>query len=389
MAIREFFHATKVVSGAGCVSQTGEEAVRLGAKKALIITDGFLAASPIYAKVTASLDEAGVAYITYDKVRPNPRTTDCDDTCDLAKAEQVDLLIGLGGGSSMDQAKTTAALVTNGGKCVEWDYVELPNRMLPTICIPTTAGTGSEVTFCAVITDEEKKYKMSVMDVYNLRPDVAIADPELLLSLPPSLTASTGVDALTHAIEAYTCTVHQPLTDALALHAIELIGQNLVTAVEHGDDLAARENMLNASLMAGVAFINSNVGAVHAISETIGAWYDTPHGVGNSIFLPYIMEYNIPACPERFAKIAVQLGIDASGKTTEELAMAAVSYVKELNARVKIPKLRDLEYIKEENFEAIAQRSAENPLSDDNARPIDKDGYMEVILKAYADLSDS
>ena len=389
MAIREFFHATKVVSGAGCVAQTGEEAVRLGAKKALIITDGFLAASPIYAKVTASLDEAGVAYITYDKVRPNPRTTDCDDTCDLAKAEQVDLLIGLGGGSSMDQAKTTAALVTNGGKCVEWDYVELPHRMLPTICIPTTAGTGSEVTFCAVITDEEKKYKMSVMDVYNLRPDVAIADPELLLSLPPSLTASTGVDALTHAIEAYTCTVHQPLTDALALHAIELIGQNLVTAVEHGDDLAARENMLNASLMAGAAFINSNVGAVHAISETIGAWYDTPHGVGNSMFLPYIMEYNIPACPERFAKIAVQLGIDAADKTEEELALEAVAYVKELNARVKIPKLRDLEYIKEENFEAIAQRSADNPLSDDNARPIDKDGYMEVLRKAYGDLSDS
>lgn len=389
MAIREFFHATKVVSGAGCITQTSEEAVRLGAKKALIITDGFLAASPIYAKVTASLEEAGVAYITYDKVRPNPRTTDCDDTCDLAKAEQVDLLIGLGGGSSMDQAKTTAALVTNGGKCVEWDYVELPHRMLPTICIPTTAGTGSEVTFCAVITDEEKKYKMSVMDVYNLRPDVAIADPELLLSLPPSLTASTGVDALTHAIEAYTCTVHQPLTDALALHAIELIGQNLVTAVEHGDDLAARENMLNASLMAGAAFINSNVGAVHAISETIGAWYDTPHGVGNSMFLPYIMEYNIPACPERFAKIAVQLGIDAADKTEEELALEAVAYVKELNARVKIPKLRDLEYIKEENFEAIAQRSADNPLSDDNARPIDKDGYMEVLRKAYGDLSDS
>ena len=261
--------------------------------------------------------------------------------------------------------------------------------MLPTICIPTTAGTGSEVTFCAVITDEEKKYKMSVMDVYNLRPDVAIADPELLVSLPPSLTASTGVDALTHAIEAYTCTVHQPLTDALALHAIELIGQNLVTAVEHGDDLAARENMLNASLMAGAAFINSNVGAVHAISETIGAWYDTPHGVGNSMFLPYIMEYNIPACPERFAKIAVQLGIDAADKTEEELALEAVAYVKELNARVKIPKLRDLEYIKEENFEAIAQRSADNPLSDDNARPIDKDGYMEVLRKAYGDLSDS
>ena len=383
MAIREFFHATKVISGAGSVSMTGEEAVRLGAKKALIITDSFLAASPICGKVTDSLKEAGIPYIIYDKVRPNPRTTDCDETCELAKAEQVDLLIGLGGGSSMDQAKTTAALVTNGGKCVEWDYVEIPHKMLPTICIPTTAGTGSEVTFCAVITDEEKKYKMTVMDLYNLRPDVAIADPELLLSLPPSLTASTGVDALTHAIEAYTCKVSQPITDALALHAISLIGKYLVTAVENGGDLEARTGMLNASLMAGAAFINSNVGAVHAISETIGAWYDTPHGVANSIFLPYIMEYNIPACPDRFARIAVQLGIDPAGKTTEELAYAAVEYVKELNRKVKIPRLKELEYIKEENFDAIAQRSAENPLSDDNAREIGKEGYLEALQKAY------
>lgn len=329
------------------------------------------------------MDKAGIVYITYDKVRPNPRTTDCDFTCELAKSEGVNVIIGLGGGSSMDQAKATAALVTNGGKCTDWDYVELPHKMLPTVCIPTTAGTGSEVTFCAVITDDENKYKMSIMDVYNLRPDIAIADPELSLSLPPFMTASTGVDALTHAIEAYTCRVSQPITDALALHAIELIGQNLIEAVENGSCLEARTNMLNASLMAGAAFINSNVGAVHAISETIGAWYDTPHGVGNSIFLPYIMEYNIPACPERFAKIALQLGVDGTGKTTEELAHAAAKYVKELNERVKIPKLSELKYIKEENFEAIAQRSAENPLSDDNARAIDKNGYLSVMHKAY------
>lgn len=383
MAIREFFHATKVLSGPGCVKQTGDEAVRLGASKVLIITDGFLASSEIYTKVTKSLDDAGIAHITYGKVRPNPRTTDCDDTYKLAKEAGVDVIIGLGGGSSMDQAKATAALVTNGGKCVEWDYVELPHKMLPTICIPTTAGTGSEVTFCAVITDEEKKYKMSIIDVYNLCPNVAIADPELLLSLPPLLTASTGVDALTHAIEAYTCQVSQPISDALALRAIEMIAQSLVDAVENGSNLEARTNMLNASLMAGAAFINSNVGAVHAISETIGAWYDTPHGIGNSIFLPYIMEYNIPACPERFATIAVRLGIDPNEKTTEELAQAAVEYVKELNSKIKIPKLKELEYIKEENFQAIAQHSADNPLSDDNARPIDKDGYMEIILKAY------
>lgn len=284
----------------------------------------------------------------------------------------------------MDQAKASAALVTNGGKCVDWDYIELPEYMLPVICIPTTAGTGSEVTFCAVITDEEKKYKMTVMDVIKLRPSVAIADPELLLTLPPALTASTGVDALTHAIEAYTAKVSQPLTDALALHAIELIAGSLVEAVTNGSNLQARTDMQNGSLLAGAAFINSDVGAVHAISETIGAWYDTPHGVGNSIFLPHVMKYNIPACPERYAKIAKCLGIDPTGKSDEQLANEAVDYVIELCETVKIPKLKELEYIKEENFEAIAQRSAENPLSLDNARDIDAAAYLDILKAAYA-----
>lgn len=385
MEIREFFHATKVVSGAGSVAKTGEEVLGLGGKKVLIITDSFLASSPIYEKVTKSLEEAGVEYIAYKEVRPNPRTTDCDFTCEMAKKEKVDVIIGLGGGSSMDQAKATAALVTNGGKCVDWDYTDLPEYMLPVICIPTTAGTGSEVTFVAVITDEEKKYKMGLMDAIKLRPSVAIADPELLLTLPPSLTASTGVDALTHAIEAYTCKVSQPLTDAWALHAIELISANLVEAVENGSNLEARTNMINGSLMAGAAFINSNVGAVHAISETIGAWFDTPHGVGNSIFLPYVMKYNVPANPERFAEVAKRMGIDGTGMTTEELAYAGAEKIKELNERVKIPKLKDLDYIKEENFRAIAERSAENVLSDDNAREIDADAYLQLIYEAYND----
>ncbi|MCQ4635196.1 iron-containing alcohol dehydrogenase [Anaerovorax odorimutans] len=383
MDMREFFHATKVVSGAGVVKTVGQETAALGGKKVLIITDGFLAKSPIMEKVTKSLKESDIEYIVYDKVRPNPRTTDCDATADMAKAEGVDVIIGLGGGSSMDQAKATAALVTNGGKCVDWDFVDLKEYMLPVICIPTTSGTGSEVTFVAVITDEERKYKMSVFDPIKLRPSVAIADPELLTSLPPSLTASTGIDALTHAIEAYTCKVSQPITDALALYAIDIISKNIVQAVEDGSNLEVRHNMLMGSLIAGMAFINSNVGAVHAISETVGGWYDTPHGVGNSIFLPYIMEYNIPANPEKFATVARYLGVDPEGKTTEELALAGVEKVKELNAKVKIPKLIELDYIKEENFRAIAERSAENALSQDNARDIDADGYMSVILKAY------
>ena len=217
MEIREFFQATKVVSGAGAVNNVGQEVIALKGKKVLIITDGFLAKSDIMKKVIYSLDASEIDHIVYDKVRANPRTTDCDETAELAKEQNIDVIIGLGGGSSMDQAKATAALVTNGGKCVDWDYKELNEYMLPVICIPTTSGTGSEVTFVAVITDEERKYKMSVFDPIKLRPSVAIADPTLLTSLPPSLTASKGVDALTHAKEAYTFKVSSPITDAFAL----------------------------------------------------------------------------------------------------------------------------------------------------------------------------
>lgn len=384
MAGREFYHATKVVSGAGSVWRLGNEAEALGAKRVLIVTDSYMAGSETMAKVKASLTEAGVDHVIYQDVRPNPRDEDCVSSAAFAKEQKVDAIIGLGGGSSMDQSKATAALVTNGGICRDWDGKDLKANMLPVICIPTTSGTGSEVTFVAVITDSERKYKMSMFDPIRLVPKVAITDPELTLSLPPALTASTGIDALTHAIEAYTCRVSQPITDAIALYAIEQIRKNLLAAVKDGGNLVARENMMAGSTMAGIAFINANVGAVHAISETIGAWYDTPHGVCNSIFLPYIFEYNIEADVEKHAIVAERLGVDPKGKTRREVALEGVKAIKELSNAVKIPKLKDLDYIAKENFMAIAKTSAKNLLSNDNAREIDAAGYMEVLKAAYA-----
>lgn len=384
MDIREFFHATKVVSGFGVIDRVGTEAVTLGAKKVLIVTDRFLIQSEGMGKIEKSLSEAGIEYAIYEDVRPNPRDEDCVSSAALAKKMKAQAIIGFGGGSSMDQCKATAALVTNGGTCKDWDGIPLRENKLPIICIPTTAGTGSEVTFVAVITDPERKFKMSLFDPEKLVPNVAIVDPEITLTLPPSLTASTGVDALTHAIEAYTCKVSQPITDAVALHAIELISKNLKIAVEDGSNRAARESMMIGSVMAGIAFINSNVGAVHAISETIGGWYDTPHGVCNSIFLPYVMEYNLPVATERLAVVAERMGIDAKGKDRKAVALEGIQFVKGLSAATKIPKLRSFDYIKEENFREIAETSAKNMLSDDNARDIGADGYMEILKAAYA-----
>lgn len=383
MEVREFFHATKIISGAGTIGRVGEEAALLGAKKVLIVTDGFLVQSPAMDKIKKSLEAAGIAYYIYKDVRPNPRDEDCVASAELAKNMDVQVIIGFGGGSSMDQCKATAALVTNGGTCKDWDGIPLKEYKLPIICIPTTSGTGSEVTFVAVITDPERKFKMSLFDPEKLVPDVAIADPMLTLTLPASLTASTGVDALTHAIEAYTCKVSQPITDAIALYAIELISKNLIAAVENGTDLKARENMMMGSVMAGIAFINSNVGAVHAISETIGGWYDTPHGVCNSIFLPYVMEYNLPAAEERLAIVAERMGVDPEGKTRRETALEGIRFVKSLSKAAKIPKLKDFDYIKEENFKEIAETSAKNMLSNDNAREIGMEGYLKVLAAAY------
>ncbi|MCC7570887.1 MAG: iron-containing alcohol dehydrogenase [Clostridia bacterium] len=383
MSINEFFHRTKIVYGAGSVLKVGQEAVSLGAKKVLIVTDSFLSETSTMDKIKENLSKEKIEFEVYNEVKSNPRDVDCMKSAKMALDMEANVIIGIGGGSSMDQAKATAILVKNGGTCQDWEGVPLKNGMLPTICIPTTAGTGSEVTFVAVITDTKRKHKMSLWELGTIAAEVAIVDAELLISLPPSLTASTGVDALTHAIEAYTCKIGQPLTDVLALRAIELISKSIVTAVEQGDNIEARENMMLGSMMAGIAFGNADVGAVHAISETIGGWYDTPHGVGNSIFLPYVMEYNLPGNSKRYAEIARCLGVYTKGKTEEEIALEGISKIKELNKKVKIPTLKELEYISPDKFDEIAEASARNMLSENNARAIDKAGYMKVLKAAY------
>ena len=386
LEVNNFFHGTRIVEGYGVLGQTGEEAKTLGYHKVLIVTDKFMSTTEHYKTLKESLDKAGIENITATNVQPNPRAEDCDETAKLAIDEGVEAIIALGGGSSMDQAKAVAAIVTNGKTTVEWGDVELDKNILPLICIPSTSGTGSEVTWCAVITDTKRQYKMTVGDPIHMIPTLAICDPGITLGLPQALTASCGVDALTHCIEAYTVKLHQPITDALALKGISMIAGNLEKAYNDGSNKEARRNMMIASTIGGMSFISSNVGAVHAFAETVGAWFDTPHGVANSLFLPYIMEYNIPACPERFADIANALGIQREeGMSDEEYAYEAVKYVKTLNKKLNIPSMKEIKGITEDKFEEIAERSANNVLSQDNAREINKEDYLELIKKAYKD----
>lgn len=384
--MKAFNHATRIIEGYGVLNCLGEESVKLGAHKVLVVTDNFLVGTDLFKQALKSLEEACLEYEVYDGALPNPSTTSCDELADRVKAEGIDLIVAYGGGSSMDIAKAAAVLAVNGGKCVDWDYKEFPKKMLPVITIPTTSGTGSEVTFVAVITDEERQYKMSLMDERNMVPVLAICDPEVTLALPPHLTASCGVDALTHAIEAYTVKVSQPMTDALALQAMSMISGSILKAYTDGKDKDAREQMMIGSTMAGAAFINSNVGAVHAIAETIGAWFKIPHGVANSLFLPYVMKYNIPAAAGRLAVVAEKLGLTRKeGMTDEEFAMEGVNYIKELNRKLSIPRFSELKDITVDDFDEIAERSARNPLSDDNAREIKKEDYMKILEEAYND----
>lgn len=379
----EFSMRTKLVTGYGCLSQIGEIVQTFGAKKVMLCTDSFLAQTPAAAEIVSILNARGISCVVYTQLQPEPIDLDCDKGAEFCKEQGIELIIALGGGSVMDQSKAMAAIVTNNKTCRELDNVTIPNRMLPLICVPTTAGTGSEVTFVAVITNTQQKYKMTIMDADSLSPNVALCDPALLMTLPKKLIASCGVDALTHAIEAYTALPANPISSALALQAMEMIAQNLKRCWECPTDREAQSNMMLASTMAGSAFINSDVGAVHAIAETVGVAYHIPHGVANSLFLPYVMEFNRSGNEAYYARIARQLGVAQPDAGEAENAMRAVRFVEQLIIQLEIPAFADFPGVDPADFEALAQRAAVNPMSLDNRKPIGKADYIHILQDAY------
>ena len=284
---------TKIEYGPGCLKTLPAHLTKLGGKKPIIITDKGIVGAGLLKKVTALLDASGFSYIVYDGTEPNPKDTNVRDGAAMAREFGADCLIALGGGSSIDCAKSVGVLMAhNADDIKKYEGKTAATEPLPLfITIPTTSGTGSELTFSSVITDTKSKYKMTVKSPYTAAA-LAICDPELTLSVPASVTASTGVDALTHAIEAYTATCNEPISDAVALHAVRLIFDSLRDAFNNGSDLEARSKMLMGSMLAGIAFSHSDVASVHCVAESLGGLYDLPHGTCNAIFLPYVMEYS-------------------------------------------------------------------------------------------------
>ncbi len=330
------------------------------------------------------MKRSGLECPVFSEISSNPRDRECQEAADAAREARAEAIIGLGGGSAIDVAKAAATLATNGGRVKDWEDPARPEKdPLPMLAVPTTAGTGSEVTWVAVITDEEQHYKMTLLDT-RIAPKVAVLDPELTISLPSRLTASTGMDALVHAIEAYTCKVANPISDALAVRAVSLVSESLRRAVDDGADRKARSDMLLGSLLAGIAFINADVGAVHCLGESLGGVFDTPHGLACAVFLPAVMEFNAVADPSKHAKVASALGVDTSQMTDIEASASAPAAARSLMSDIGIPSLRELQKLSADDTEKVARLSAEHVCSPDNARTIGFDDYVKLLRTTYA-----
>lgn len=334
---RIFQTAPRIVQGAGCLSQVASEVERLGGTRIMIVTDPGLVAAGIVDRLETLLREGGVAYHRFDQVEPDPRLEIAALATDLIRQEKSDLIIGIGGGSAIDIAKIASVLATNDGELGRYFGIDLiPRPGLKTIIVPTTAGTGSEVTPIVILSDLEEKLKKGVVSPY-LMPSVALLDAELTLGLPPHVTAATGMDALIHAVEAFTSKNAYFMTDMLAREAIRLIMGSIRTAFANGSDITARRHMLEGSLLAGMAFANAGVTAVHAFAYPIGAEYHIPHGVANSIMLTPVMEFNMLGDLKKFAELADLFGEVTVGKTTREKALAAVEALRILSQDLQIP----------------------------------------------------
>ncbi len=380
----ELNHRTRIVFGAGSIKRIGYETSRYG-DRVLIVTDSGLKNLGIIEAVESSLKDQKMQYVIYDEVLPNPRDTGCVDAMELGKSFGANVIIGLGGGSAMDTAKASSVLWNHGEDCDKWAALrKLDEPLIPVICVPTTSGTGSEVTYEAVISSTKSNKKVSISDGAKLAPKVAVLDPELTLSVPKVITASTGMDALTHAIEAYTCLYAQPITDGLALYAMEKIAESIVTATDDGSNLRAREDMMIGSLMAGMAFTNSYLGAVHAFSEIIGGYYDIPHGIANSIFLPYVTEYNMSADYEKHSIVARQIGVDVTGLSNRAASERGVEYLFELNDSLKIPKFHELDVVNPKDFLTLSELCNDHNCGKKaNPKKISTEDYYKIFNKAY------
>ncbi|MUH95059.1 L-threonine dehydrogenase [Aliivibrio fischeri] len=377
-----FFIPTVNLMGAGCLPEAMDSIKSQGYKKGLIVTDNVLVAIGMVKQVSDLLAERGVEVAVFDGTQPNPTIGNVNAGLKILKDNECDFVISLGGGSPHDCAKGIALVAANGGEIADYEGVDQSAKpQLPLIAINTTAGTASEMTRFCIITDEARHIKMAIVDKHTT-PLMSVNDPELMLAKPASLTAATGMDALTHAIEAYVSIAATPVTDAVAIKAMELIQAHLRTAVNDGQNLEAREQMAYAQFMAGMAFNNASLGYVHAMAHQLGGFYDLPHGVCNAILLPHVQSYNAKVCPERLKDVAKAMGVNVEGMTNEEGAQAALEAIKQLSQDVGIPSgLTELN-AKEEDFDTLAENALKDACGFTNPKQATHEEIVSIFKAA-------
>jgi alcohol dehydrogenase class IV len=375
-----------LLQGPGSMDKLGKEIQRIGCKKAFLVTDKIMQKAGYVGKLTTILDEAKISYVIYDGVTGEPQDTFVYDGLEVYKNEGCDFLIALGGGSPIDTAKAIGILANNGGKITEYmgaDKVAKPTP--PVVAIATTSGTGSEVTKFTIIADTENDVKMLIGSPFVM-PDIAVADPVLTLSVPEKTTAATGLDAFCHAIEAYVSKKATPMTDKVALAAIELISKNLRKAWCNGDDVEARSNMMLASTLAGMSFNNSSVTLIHGMSRPIGANFHFAHGISNAVLLPTWAEFTYMAVPEKFAKVAEAMGENVEGLSDMDAALIAVDAIKRLCEDVEVPSIQEMG-VKKEDFEKVLEKMAHDAVVSgspaNNPRNVDEKQIVELYRKAF------
>jgi alcohol dehydrogenase len=375
-----FYAPTRIIFGSGTMSRLKEVVEEdLKVSVPFLVTDQGIREAGIADRVLSLFPEMFV----FDEVEQNPKHKTVNKAGDIVRKLKPDLLIGLGGGSALDAAKAIALLATNPGGIEDYEGKgKYKNPPLPVLAIPTTCGTASEVTWVSVVTHTERMFKMSIKGPHMF-PAAALVDPDLLLTLPPPLIASTGLDAITHAIEAYTVKPATAITDIFALRSLKLVFDSIEDAFRDiKGNTEAREGIMLGSMIAGLAFGNSDVGAVHCIAEAVGSLYDTPHGVANSIFLPYVMEFNLPVSVRRYAEIAGLAGIDERDET--RAAQGLIQKIKDLSSALNIPSFRDIG-IQESQFPEIAQKSFQNNSNPSNPKEAGVEDYLAIIEKAYSE----
>ena len=380
--INTYFIPTINSIGQGSVNEVGNHIKSLGGNKVLIVTDEMLAKLGMAEKVKGILVEAGLEAIIFDGAQPNPTDLNVEAAVAMWKENSCDAIVSLGGGSSHDCAKGLGLIAANGGNIRDYEGLDKSTKQFPPfVAVNTTAGTGSEMTRFCIITNTSRKVKMAIVD-WRVTPNVSINDPELMVGMPPALTAATGMDALTHSIEAYVSSAATPLTDSAALMAIKLISKYLPKAVANGTNMEAREKMAYAQFLGGMAFNNASLGYVHAMAHQLGGFYNLPHGICNAILLPIVSRFNILASAERFQDIAIAMGENVTGLCVHDAAEVAINSIVRLSKCVGIPSGLTELGVKEEDFEVMAINAKADACQFTNPRLATLQQVIELFRQA-------